>query len=319
VGFGCSALVGGRTAREARYLLDAAWDVGIRHFDTARVYGTGDAEAILGAFAASRREEITIATKFGIEPIGAGRTTAAVKVVGRAALRRSRRLLRLARRYSAHTARRGQFAPGAARASLETSLGLLRSDYVDAFLLHDCTAKDWSNADTVAALEELRLQRRVLAYGTATSCSETEKILAGGSIPAVTQFDADAFSGNARRVQSIARGATAITYGVLNRALPSVIEALTADVTRVRWERALELRLRSVGEIAGLLLAHALWSNPFGLVLFSAGDPQRIIANTLAATRLGRDTDRLMTADGLLRGLAVVPGRRSNAARSLRR
>jgi len=43
LGFGCSALLGGRTPRQARYLLDAAPDSCIRHSVVARVSGNGAA------------------------------------------------------------------------------------------------------------------------------------------------------------------------------------------------------------------------------------------------------------------------------------
>ena len=100
LGFGCSALVGGRTRRESLRLLDAAWDAGIRHFDTARVYGSGDAEELLGSFAGGRRSAMTITTKFGIEPLPSNPATAIAKGTVRRLLRRSRPLLALARRLS---------------------------------------------------------------------------------------------------------------------------------------------------------------------------------------------------------------------------
>src|ERR1051325_1954253 len=67
IGFGCSALTG--TSRgTANRILEAAFEAGVRHFDTARYYGYGEGEGILGRFLKSRRSEVTITTKFGIEP-----------------------------------------------------------------------------------------------------------------------------------------------------------------------------------------------------------------------------------------------------------
>ena len=67
LGFGCSSLasVG---EKKALQLLGTAFDAGVRHFDVARYYGYGEAESLLGAFVKSRRSEVTITTKFGIEP-----------------------------------------------------------------------------------------------------------------------------------------------------------------------------------------------------------------------------------------------------------
>ncbi|MTG89886.1 aldo/keto reductase [Cellulosimicrobium sp. BIT-GX5] len=44
-----------------------AHDLGVTHFDTARMYGWGEGEKLLGTAIAPFRDEITIATKFGIE------------------------------------------------------------------------------------------------------------------------------------------------------------------------------------------------------------------------------------------------------------
>src|SRR5580692_13032643 len=67
IGFGCSALTGTNRTNALR-VLEAAFDAGVRHFDVARYYGYGESEGILGTFIKSRRAEVTITTKFGIEP-----------------------------------------------------------------------------------------------------------------------------------------------------------------------------------------------------------------------------------------------------------
>jgi D-threo-aldose 1-dehydrogenase len=50
LGFGCSGIIGSNTRTESLGLLSTAVELGIRHFDVARSYGSGDAEAILGDF-----------------------------------------------------------------------------------------------------------------------------------------------------------------------------------------------------------------------------------------------------------------------------
>ncbi len=54
------------TDEDAHALFEAAWDAGIRHFDTAPHYGIGLAEERLGAFLRTRpREEFHLSTKVG--------------------------------------------------------------------------------------------------------------------------------------------------------------------------------------------------------------------------------------------------------------
>jgi len=60
IGFGCAGLMRTPTSKGRSRLLNTAFNSGIRHFDVARVYGIGQAEAELGTFIKSRRSEITI-------------------------------------------------------------------------------------------------------------------------------------------------------------------------------------------------------------------------------------------------------------------
>ncbi len=86
LGFGCAQLLRLPRRRDRRRLLDAAFDAGLRHFDVARMYGLGMAEGEVGRFARDRRAEISIATKFGIDP--PRRTMARLQAPARAALAR---------------------------------------------------------------------------------------------------------------------------------------------------------------------------------------------------------------------------------------
>ncbi len=68
VGFGCGGLMQSPSRKERMAVLGSAVDNGMTHFDTARMYGLGMAEAELGAFLRTvDRGSVTIATKFGIE------------------------------------------------------------------------------------------------------------------------------------------------------------------------------------------------------------------------------------------------------------
>src|SRR5436305_8048197 len=49
--------------RDAYALMDAAWDMGISHFDTADAYGGGRSETAIGRWMASRGQRPAITTK----------------------------------------------------------------------------------------------------------------------------------------------------------------------------------------------------------------------------------------------------------------
>lgn len=70
LGFGCMGLVGWygeRNDEEARATVLAALDAGINHLDTAASYQVGENEKFVGAAIRGRRNEVFLATKYGIE------------------------------------------------------------------------------------------------------------------------------------------------------------------------------------------------------------------------------------------------------------
>jgi aryl-alcohol dehydrogenase-like predicted oxidoreductase len=87
VGVGCNNF--GRRIDEAasRAVVDAALDEGITLFDTADTYAVGESEEFLGRALGSRRDEVVIATKFGMGdgtslPKGASAASVAAGVEG---------------------------------------------------------------------------------------------------------------------------------------------------------------------------------------------------------------------------------------------
>src|SRR3954471_7245546 len=67
VGVGCNAF-GTRIDRaQTRAVVDAAFEHGINFFDTADVYGRGESETLLGDALKGRRDEVVVATKFGMD------------------------------------------------------------------------------------------------------------------------------------------------------------------------------------------------------------------------------------------------------------
>lgn len=69
LGLGCmgmSEFYGARDAAEAIATIHRALDLGVTFLDTADMYGVGENEKLVGKAIASRREQVVLATKFGI-------------------------------------------------------------------------------------------------------------------------------------------------------------------------------------------------------------------------------------------------------------
>ncbi|WP_432827488.1 aldo/keto reductase [Dactylosporangium sp. CA-092794] len=125
-GLGCAQLgnlYAERSDADARAIVDAAWDEGIRYFDTAPHYGLGLSERRLGAALRDRpRAQYTVSTKVGrlLEPVEGGGDDLAD---GFAVPRTHRRVW--------------DFTRDGVRRSIEESLARLGLDRIDLALLHD--------------------------------------------------------------------------------------------------------------------------------------------------------------------------------------
>ena len=125
------------STKHRQRILHAAYDAGIRHFDVARMYGLGAAEGELGQFAQSKRDQLVLATKFGIDINPRGGLAARSQGMARRLITLFPALRKVARRSSGALFQPRRYDAQKARDSLESSLRALRTDYVDLFLLHE--------------------------------------------------------------------------------------------------------------------------------------------------------------------------------------
>jgi len=140
LGFGTAAIMGRVSRRRGLAALERAHAAGIRHFDTARSYGWGEAERVVGTFLRGHaREDIRLVTKCGIVPVRRSPMLQAAKAMGRLALSLAPGLRARGRQIATSTSFRPTHAadPEALAASLRTSLGELGVSYVDVLLLHN--------------------------------------------------------------------------------------------------------------------------------------------------------------------------------------
>ncbi|GAA4596112.1 aryl-alcohol dehydrogenase-like predicted oxidoreductase [Actinoplanes octamycinicus] len=137
VGIGCNNFGRKLDADGTREVVDAAIDAGITLFDTADIYGTphGSSEQLLGAALKGRRDEVVLATKFGMNMEGMnGRDFGA----------------RGSRRYVIR--------------AVEASLRRLETDYIDLYQLHEPDPAT-PIEETLAALDDLVRSGKVRYLG----------------------------------------------------------------------------------------------------------------------------------------------------------
>ncbi len=156
-------------AADSERLVRIALDLGVNVLDTASIYGQGDSERIIGGAIAGRRDAAFVVTKGGQTFSAKYRLLRTAKPLVRALL---------ARRGGAGNtvttqrsdAMRSDWRPRAIVASLETSLKRLRTDRVDAFLLHSPPAHVAAEPELALALVAARAAGKALRIGV--SCDD---------------------------------------------------------------------------------------------------------------------------------------------------
>lgn len=138
---------------QALALMDAAWELGISHFDTADAYGGGRSELAVGRWIASRGVRPTLTTKT-FNPISAG----------------------------------GDFglAPDRVQRRLCDSLERLGVECVELFLAHEFDP-DVPVRDTFGAFESLRAAGRLRAYGVSNFDASQVRLALDAGSPAAVQ------------------------------------------------------------------------------------------------------------------------------------
>jgi D-threo-aldose 1-dehydrogenase len=310
LGFGCADLFRAGDAHARRRLLAGAFEVGIRHFDTAPMYGLGHAERALGAFAQGRRrDELVIATKFGIVATVPARLLGVVQ----GPLQRTR--VRDRTRPSSTDPRDGAiglllyrgstYDARVAQRSLIRSLRQLRTDYIDLFLLHDPRPGDMHSDDVREYLESARSAGLIRAWGAAGEpAGVADSAVRLGPLP-VVQVRHDVFAQPLQRSHRSTHAAT-IIFGVIARALPRILAHLGPDVVRRRWSEALGTEASDPETIAMLLLRDAI-AKTGGPVLFSTTRSERLAAAAIAAASRS-DNSTLNAFRSLVSEIRESPG-----------
>jgi D-threo-aldose 1-dehydrogenase len=263
------------SANKRQRLLEEAYAQGIRHFDVARMYGLGAAEAELGRFTQSRRDDVVIVTKFGIEAKGSPGRLARVQGPARSLLARYPALRGYVKRRSQTFHQSHRYDAATARMSLQTSLRELRTDYVDVLLVHDPSPTDAVDVEELRDyLEMARQEGHIRAWGVAgerVPCRELGHALGG---EAVLQLRDDVFS---RPTPLPDKPVPLITFGVLQPALERIAAHFKADPRRrAGWSQELGVDCASPRAIVSLLIRDALRANSGGVVLYSTRRPERL-------------------------------------------
>jgi len=271
IGFGCAGLMRLPSARRRRNLVAAAIDAGLTHFDVARLYGLGAAEAELGRALQGRRGQVTIATKFGIDASGALRWLGRLQAPARALLASSSATRTAVRRRREAFVSPRVYDAAKARDSLDTSLRKLGVDHVDILFLHDPRPQDAIDAGLGVFLEEARSAGKIRAWGMSLDDPSGTEVLSRLPDQGIVQLRHDVLTETTARPESIAFGALS-AHPAISRWLSEAPDA------RRRWAHAIGADPLEHDLLAQLLLAHTLEHDGVMASLYSTTQPPRLAA-----------------------------------------
>ncbi|GAA2088249.1 aldo/keto reductase [Pseudolysinimonas kribbensis] len=286
---------------EAVRMIHRAIDAGVNLIDTADVYANGETEEIVGEALEGRRDEVVLATKFGIPNAGDPNRQGA-----------SPRWIRLA---------------------VEASLRRLRTDWIDLYQLH---RYDWTTGldETLGALTDLQREGKIRAFGH--SSFPAEKIVEAQWVSerrghARFQTEQPRYSIVNRAIENAVLptvqryGMGALSYGPLaagwlsgrplaesNRAkrTPHVFDTATPENTR---RAEIVERLQAVADGAGMPLPHLatafVRAHPaITAVIIGPRTPEQL-EDSLAASDVVLGDDVLDAIDAIVApGTDVNPG-----------
>jgi D-threo-aldose 1-dehydrogenase len=292
IGFGCAGLMRLPSSRQRRSLVAAAVDAGLTHFDVARMYGLGAAETELGRALRGRRDQVTIATKFGIDASGALRWLGRLQAPARALLARSSATRTAVRRRRETFARPRVYDVAKARDSLDTSLRKLAVDHVDILFLHDPRPQDGIDGGLGAFLEEARAAGKIRAWGMSLDDPSATEVLSRLPDQGIAQVRHDVLT-------ETAPGPRSIAFGALS-AHPAIAQWLSeAPDARRRWAEAIGADPLEHDLLAGLLLAHTLERDGVVASLYSTTQTPRL-ALPASIMRSDSSSDRVDAFAGCL-------------------
>lgn len=304
---GAALTTGGRLR-----LLETAFEQGIRHFDTAPLYGQGEAESLLARFLGSKRDAITITTKFGLRPRPIPAVARPLIPLARAI---NRRVVIPVRWRIAPAGQQSQatgpeptqavqrperdetdpkpipspaipYTTASLRRELEHSLRKLKTDYLDYYLLHECHAS-YLNQPFLTELDALVQEGKIRHYGLGSGRWLSHCILErypdrpwAIQIPdGLTDRDTAWFADHSP--------CPLFTHSALRLSLEQGEEATRRLVAL--WAELTDQDPDRSDLLGELLLQAALAKNPTGCVIFSSRHPTRIQTNAKILERAAAD------------------------------
>ena len=155
---------------ESKRAIRRAFEMGINFFDTADMYGMGHSEKLIGEVLSGKRDQVVIATKFGM-------TFNDKEITG------------------------FEGSPEYIKRALEASLKRLKTDYIDLYQFHLGDFPLNQASKTREFLEEMVAKGKIKGYAWSTDNEENASFFSEGQNCIAVQHELNVFIGNEKILQ----------------------------------------------------------------------------------------------------------------------
>ncbi len=169
LGLGSSTFGGSVSTDKAKRTIAAALEHGVNYIDTARSYGYGQAESIIGEAVKKQRKNVFIATKFGIVsylPLWKKRLLWLGRLVKKYGFLR-KVALKQVQQQAGTTFSYNIMSLSEVKHSIETSFKELQTDYIDQLIIHSHFELYLQDNSIIDYLFQLKQSQRIRTIGVA--------------------------------------------------------------------------------------------------------------------------------------------------------
>ena len=263
--FGGASLTSVGSIREIMKILNFAHDLGIRHYDTAPLYGQGYSEIIYGKFISDKRDSLTITTKFGYG--NANNSNPYLLTPLLLANYWRKKLVSAHGKLDATSINKGLIQRKIQKKEVELSflksVKSLKTNYIDNFLLHEGIPSFLSD-EAFQYLLNLRQNGDVLKLGIATNVYSLIEL----DVREVSQWDI-------------------LQYEGFNTELKANLKKVYPDKEHVHHSCLLKKNEHDFNKVsAPELLSRSVLENYDGKVIFSSRKISRIRNNVMEISKL---------------------------------
>ena len=273
--------------RAVLHMLETTYAAGITHFDTARLYGHGTMERTVGEFIRSKRDQVTVTTKFGLNPLfRTGKLLPLLNVakfVAKKIPALRRRAVKIAQTNVSSPNRREQYSRTNAERSLQESLRELNTDHIDVYLLHEANPEMDISDELLGFLQGRKEAGVIRSFGAGSAFSTIRaSSVTSRAMLDVLQFESDVRSPNVR-VLGASSERSMITHGVYRPMSLLTDAAKQHPDIAARHAKILGADVSAPQNISRWMLGHALRENIAGGVLISTVQPARLLEGVRTA------------------------------------